>query len=142
MEILIQREASQGGATIGRVSFVRDGEVVFRCWSLEDEVRPDGVKVPGRTAIPAGTYKVRWSYSPRFKRFTPEILDVPMFTGVRIHAGNTVDHTEGCPLLGMKRGSTTVFASKVATAMGDWLVADCAQAKEAITITITNLEGV
>lgn len=58
------------------------------------------VKVPAWTAIPAGRYHMRLSWSTRFKRYLPELMDVPSFTAVRIHAGDTVADTSGCILLG------------------------------------------
>ena len=76
---------------------------------MEDKVRDlnkngvfdgDEKKVYGETAIPYGTYKVILSYSPKFKRILPELLDVPCFTGIRIHRGNTEKDTAGCLLVG------------------------------------------
>jgi hypothetical protein len=70
---------------------------------LEDTTREGDifkVKIPKQTAIPYGRYRVILSESPKFKRVLPEILNVPAFTGVRIHSGVTVEHTEGCPLVG------------------------------------------
>lgn len=60
-------------------------------------------KIDGDTAIPRGNYRVILSDSTRFKRVMPEVLNVPGFTGVRIHGGNTVEDTSGCPLLGAIR---------------------------------------
>lgn len=71
-------------------------------YTLEDVVRPAGVKVQSKTAIPKGKYELKLSMSNRFKKLMPEVLNVPMFTGVRIHGGNTHEDTEGCPLLGAK----------------------------------------
>lgn len=83
---------------------------VFFCNTLEDKVRDtnkDGDlndfnegKVYGETAIPYGEYDVVLSMSPKFKRLLPEILNVPHFTGIRIHCGNTAEDSAGCPLLG------------------------------------------
>lgn len=72
------------------------------CDTLEDKVRnlTTEAKVYGKTAIPKGTYNVKMRYSPRFKRRLPEIENVPHFTGVLIHRGNTEDDTSGCILLG------------------------------------------
>ena len=60
-------------------------------------------KIPGETCIPPGRYNLRWTYSPHFKRNLPEVLDVPGFTGIRIHGGNDPEDTDGCILVGMAR---------------------------------------
>lgn len=94
MELVLQRQKSFAGATLGELSI--DG--VFLCWTLEDEVRDH--KIPGKTAIPAGRYEIDVTMSPRFKRRLPLLKDVPHYTGVRIHSGNTSADTEGCILVG------------------------------------------
>lgn len=103
MMLRLQREPSTATSTPGRLYLVNGGAVTFLCYTLEDVVRAPGVKVPGRTAIPAGRYELRLSQSVRFKRELPEVLRVPGFTGVRIHGGNTHADTEGCPLVGLQR---------------------------------------
>lgn len=60
------------------------------------------VKVYGETCIPYGTYKVELSYSPKFKKIMPAILDVKGFVGVRMHNGSYTYHSSGCPLVGIK----------------------------------------
>lgn len=87
----------------------------FRCYTLEDQVR-HGEKVPGKTAIPTGTYPLRITWSPRFKRPMPIVEDVPGFTGIRIHSGNWPEDTEGCILLGRQRGEDAIFESRPAVA--------------------------
>lgn len=88
----------------------------YFCDTLEDAVRKDGEKVYGKTAIPSGMYRVKKTYSPRFKKVLPEILKVPGFSGVRIHAGNTAKDTEGCVLLGLNKTKGAVINSQNAVA--------------------------
>ena len=56
--------------------------------------------MPGETAIPEGIYEVRITWSPRFKRNLPLLIDVPEFEGIHIHPGNTHLDTHGCLLPG------------------------------------------
>lgn len=71
----------------------------FFCYTLEDELRANGVKEYGVTAIDAGIYDYEITYSPRFKRQMILIKDVPNFSGIRIHGGNTSEDSHGCPLV-------------------------------------------
>ena len=58
------------------------------------------IKVMHETAIPYGTYKVRLSLSPHFKKILPEILNVPGFSGIRMHGGSSASSSSGCLILG------------------------------------------
>lgn len=83
---------------------------IFFCHILEDFDRGlhqwmsleeiTAIKVPRQTAIPRGFYHCKMTMSPRFGKMMPEILNVPGFSGARMHAGNHADNTEGCPLFG------------------------------------------
>lgn len=116
MNLRVIREPSIGGATLG--SLYING--VWQCWTLEDAIREvpgqpvSAWKVPGQTAIPAGRYRVILTPSQRFKRALPLLVDVPGFSGVRIHAGNTITDTEGCLLVGNHRGESRVAESRIA----------------------------
>ena len=93
-------------------------------------------KVYGKTCIPNGTYTVVLSYSNRFKRILPELLNVPHFLGIRIHSGNSSKDTEGCIILGTKSKGDWVTASRVAFNKVYKLLQDAVARKEEITITI------
>lgn len=108
MNLTLVREPSANGRTFG-VLFV-DG--VFECHTLEDVVRAE--KVAGETAVPAGRYRVVVSWSPRFQRRLPLLENVPGFSGVRIHAGNSSRDTEGCILPGLTREGDRVLQSRTA----------------------------
>lgn len=101
--------------TIGRL-YLGD---TYLCYVLEDKCREvegrpvSEWKVQNETAIPRGTYKVVVDFSNRFQRELPHLLDVPGFTGVRIHTGNSSKDTEGCLLVGTAwSGTDWVSGSK------------------------------
>lgn len=94
MLLSLKRNPSNESCTIGNLSV--DGN--WECFVLEDPVR--ATKIAGKTAIPAGKYKVQITMSPRFQKPLPLLLNVPNYSGVRIHTGNTAEDTEGCLLPG------------------------------------------
>lgn len=109
MELLLRREETTDGCTIGRLYV--NGK--FQCFTLEDPVRT-GPKIAHNTAIPAGRYAVTITRSQRFGRMLPLLLDVPGFDGIRIHPGNTTDDTSGCILVGQSRANESVLGSRIA----------------------------
>lgn len=70
------------------------------------------IKVQNKTAIPYGRYEVGISYSERFKKLMPIVMNVPGFSGIRIHSGNKESDTEGCPLVGLTRNASMVLNSR------------------------------
>lgn len=111
MELKLLRKYSKPSYTIGHLYI--DGK--YFCDTLEDTVRDlvKEKKVKGRTAIPAGRYRVILNWSQRFGKPLPLLLDVPHFEGIRIHAGNTAKDTEGCILVGRNTQPGTLTESKV-----------------------------
>jgi hypothetical protein len=82
---------------------------IFECYTLEDQYQ--AVKVMHETCIPEGTYDIKFrktggfhaKYTERYKNAHHGMLhiqDVPNFTYILIHTGNTDEHTSGCLIVG------------------------------------------
>jgi hypothetical protein len=95
LSLLLIRKVYTNESTIGDLYI--NGK--FFCYTLEDVVRANNIKIDKETAIPQGIYQVDITYSPRFKRKMPILYGVPMFTGIRIHGGNKAENSEGCILV-------------------------------------------
>ena len=141
MNITLNRIAKKSKYTIGKLYI--DGE--YFCDTIEDtdrgltqtmtDAQIKSKKVYGQTAIPTGTYKVIISYSNKFKRQMPLLLNVPGFLGIRIHAGNTEKDTEGCLIVGKNKVIGKVIESKDTYNKLFSILCE-ANKKEAIKITI------
>lgn len=116
MDLLLERKYLKKDYTIGVLSI--DGK--YFCDVLEDTVRDinkDGIfncgefKIKGHTAIPYGEYEIAITYSPKFKRELPLLLNVPNFDGIRIHRGNSRNDTSGCLLTGENKEKGKVVNS-------------------------------
>ena len=117
MKLKLNRIALRKTYTIGKLYI--DGK--YFCDTLEDTVMDTNKsgkfdngekKVKGKTAIPYGTYEIKWTYSPRFKKYTPQLMNVPQCEGIRIHAGNSSTDAEGCLLLGENKKVGMVLNSR------------------------------
>lgn len=117
MKLTLKRIALRPTYTIGKL-YIDD---VYFCDTIEDTVRDlnkngkfdnGEKKIHSKTAIPYGTYEIKWTYSPRFKKYTPQLMNVPSFEGIRIHAGNTSADTEGCLVLGKNKQVGKVLNSR------------------------------
>jgi hypothetical protein len=106
MKLKLVRKYRKETYTIGKLYV--DG--TYFCDTIEDKDRglDDSMclaeimskKRYGETAIPYGTYKVEITYSPKYKKMMPLIMDVKGFSGIRIHSGNTAKDTLGCLIIG------------------------------------------
>lgn len=106
LHFLLDRKWRKETYTIGRL--YANGE--FLCNTIEDVDRKlnqnmsateiQRIKVAAETAIPTGTYSMRVTMSPKFKRELVEIVNVPAFSGIRIHRGNTAQDSAGCLIVG------------------------------------------
>lgn len=135
MKLEVKRITLTDSYTIGQL-FI-DGQ--YFCDTLEDTVRDltnIKDKVYGRTAIPAGTYTVILDYSGHFKKLLPHILDVPYFSGIRIHSGNDVEDTNGCILVGMYQRAGYISNSRETMEKLMKVLSDVVNRGEKKTITI------
>lgn len=103
MEIRVKRFLPGHESTVGEM-FV-DG--TYLCYTLADFVQPGDSYVYGKSYVPAGRYRVVVTYSHRFGRELPLLVDVPGFSKVRI-APDTGNDTHGCIVVGHTRDGGTV----------------------------------
>ncbi len=105
MKITVSRYYSNANETLSHIYV--DGVKV--CFGLEDEFRD--VKVMGETRIAKGEYKIvvrqygqhHEKYKKRFPQWHKgmlEVKNVPNFTNILIHIGNSDKDTAGCLLVG------------------------------------------
>ena len=95
--------------TLGTLHFV--GNDQWHCDTLEPPHPNSNHSLPyegrageGSVCIPAGTYELKVTWAPAFKRWLPLLMAVPGRSGIRIHAGNTPRDTKGCILVGWRYG--------------------------------------
>jgi len=127
---------------------------VFECYTLEDEIRD--VKVHSETAIPIGEYEIKLrteggfhtKYTARYGDMHKGMLwlqDVPNFTWILIHTGNTDSHTAGCLLLGETQQDLDKGKDGFVGGSGDAYkkmypkVADALLSGEKVTIKYSNI---
>lgn len=138
MKLLLERDIKTPTFTLGKLYV--DGQ--FKFYTCEDAIREKpGVpveewKIPAQTAIPKGTYRVIITFSNRFQKHLPLLLDVPGFKGIRIHSGNTEKDTEGCILVGTGRSNGAVTNSRLAMSVLMPMLENTLGTREIVTIEV------
>ena len=98
------------------------GNDPWHCDTLELPATVNGVaNVPNLCCIPAGTYELKVTWSPAFKRWLPLLMAVPGRSGIRIHAGNTPHDTKGCILVGWKYSNELLRSQRTLTELTNQL---------------------
>ena len=153
MELTLHRTEFSPDWTMGRLYV--DGR--YFCDTLEDCDRdldrngrfeePER-KVPGRTAIPYGTYPVtidvvspRYSLKKAYRSIgakMPRLLNVRHFNGILIHPGNTPKDTEGCVLVGRRSAPGRLAASRDTFFSLYSSLTAARERGETITLTVTD----
>ena len=123
MELVLKRIAKKKGYTIGKLyvkqpiidEYLRGEKFIYICDTLEPQWRDyakGARKIKGKSAIPEGRYPIVITFSPTFKKWLPLLVNVPRFSGIRIHAGNTAKDTQGCILVGLNLKKGMVLNSR------------------------------
>lgn len=121
----------------------------YICDSIEDKVRElndlngDGDfdetgegKVYSKTAIPAGRYQIKMVYWKKHSRLTPQLQNVPGFTGIYIHSGTTASDTAGCLIFGENKIKGGVIMSRFTVNKIEDMIRKSLRDGEEIWITI------
>lgn len=155
MKLFLKRIAKKKEYTIGKLYI----DNVYFCDTIEDadrgldqsmsEQQVRSIKIPGKTAIPTGTYKINMNIvSPKFgsKPFykqtcngkLPRLMEVVDYQGVLIHTGNTERDTDGCLCVGKNKKVGMILESKetFAKLVKEYLI-PANKRNESITITIS-----
>ncbi|WP_278678154.1 DUF5675 family protein [Phocaeicola coprocola] len=141
MKLRLERLWPKKDYTVGRL-YVDDR---LFCNTLEDRIvdkNKNGVfdgdekKVYGESAIPYGTYKIIYNWSPKFGRNLPRLLNVPHFEGILIHPGNTAADSAGCILVGKNTEVGRLTNSRYISDELNKLIDEAQRKGEPITIEI------
>lgn len=141
MKLRLERLWPKKDYTVGRL-YVDDR---LFCNTLEDRIVDknkngafdgDEKKVYGESAIPYGTYKIIYNWSPKFGRNLPRLLNVPHFEGILIHPGNTAADSAGCILVGKNTEVGRLTNSRYISDELNKLIDEAQRKGEPITIEI------
>jgi hypothetical protein len=96
-EVIIHRINDNGRQTLGLLTIIYGGNLIFICKTLE---LPYKDNQPHVSSIPMGTYTVKKTFSMRFNRMMWEVINVPGRTGIRIYSANFARQLNGSIALG------------------------------------------
>ena len=147
-EINMRRIFSDSDSTVGFLQY--DTNVLF---TLEDEYRTK--KVANETRIPEGRYEIKLrTDSPMCQRYRqkfganhegiPWLQDVPGFTYIYIHVGNTDEDTAGCVLVGEAAnavGNCLLYSTPAYTHLQEWIQSKLKVGRVFITIQDDDVES-
>lgn len=106
-------------------------------------------KIPGKTAIPTGTYKIqldivspKYSNIEKYKKLCqgkmPRLMNVKGFTGILIHSLNTAEESSGCIGVGIYDESHKGYLKDSFNTFIKVYNILCADSSNNITLTIIN----
>ena len=113
MKLILTRHARRADYTIGRLEDENGKKISDTLEPTWRDYKGGELKIPKKSAIPEGSYRVVVTKSQRFQKYLPLLVGVPGFEGVRIHAGNTSRDTEGCILVGQNIQVGKVLWSRI-----------------------------
>ena len=116
---------------------------VFVYFTMEDtdrKLETGGIKIPKETCIPRGKYRVTLAWSQKHLGLVPLLLDVPQFTGIEIHVGNSPLDVEGCIAIGRTRNAVSHIIVESVLACSEFyprLLQGIIESKDDVWITIS-----
>jgi len=108
MKLDIYRASYGARSTLGKLYVDRQLE----CYTLEPA--KDNPLNPGHPCIAPGKFKIELTLSPHFHYVTPEVMNVPGRSYIRIHRANKPEQLLGCTAVGESQSPDWVGESEIA----------------------------